>query len=112
MPAVMEAIDRMTTSEKFDAMSYLWSSLSKSGDSLVPDWHRRELAKTEARVAAGIERPIPLNEVLSPEWEAEIARRVDEVRSGSVNPIPFDDSLRRAYERIASIHSTKAALAQ
>ena len=59
MPAVMEAIDRMTTSEKFDAMNYLWSSLSKSGDNLVPDWHRRELAKTEARVAAGIERPIP-----------------------------------------------------
>jgi hypothetical protein len=59
MPAVMEAIDRMTTSEKFDAMSYLWSSLSMSGNSLVPDWHKRELAKTEARVAAGIERPIP-----------------------------------------------------
>ena len=40
-------------------MNYLWSSLYKSGDNLVPDWHRRELAKTEARVAAGIERPIP-----------------------------------------------------
>ena len=27
MPAVMEAIDRMTTSEKFETMEYLWSSL-------------------------------------------------------------------------------------
>jgi hypothetical protein len=59
MPAVMETIDKMTTSEKLDAMTYLWSSLSASGDSLVPEWHRNELAKTEARVAAGIERPIP-----------------------------------------------------
>ena len=59
MPAVAEAIDKMTTAEKFDTMNYLWSSLSISGDELVPDWHRRELEKTEARVAAGMERPIP-----------------------------------------------------
>ena len=59
MPAVAEAIDKMTTAEKFDTMNYLWSSLSFSGDELVPDWHRRELEKTEARVAAGMERPIP-----------------------------------------------------
>ena len=58
MPAVTEAIDKMTTAEKFDTMNYLWSSLSFSGDELVPDWHRRELEKTEARVAAGMERPI------------------------------------------------------
>ena len=61
MPAVAEAIDKMTTAEKFDTMNYLWSSLSFSGDELVPDWHRRELEKTEARVAAGMERPIPWN---------------------------------------------------
>ena len=59
MPAVAEAIDKMTTAEKFDTLSYLWSSLSISSDELVPDWHRRELEKTEARVAAGMERPIP-----------------------------------------------------
>ena len=58
MPAVMEAIDRMTTSEKFDTMNYLWSSLSASGDNLTPAWHERELARTAARVKAGNEHPI------------------------------------------------------
>ena len=58
MPAVMEAIDRMTTAEKFDTMNYLWASLSASGDNLSPAWHEHELAKTAARVKAGIERPI------------------------------------------------------
>ena len=59
MPAVMEAIDRMTTSEKLETMDYLWSSISSAGDNLSPAWHERELRKTEARVASGIERPIP-----------------------------------------------------
>ena len=59
MPSVMEAIDHMTTSEKLETMDYLWSSISSAGDNLSPAWHERELRKTEARVAAGIERPIP-----------------------------------------------------
>lgn len=58
MPAVMEAIDRMTTSEKLETMDYLVSSISSSGDTLSPAWHERELKKTEARVASGIEHPI------------------------------------------------------
>jgi hypothetical protein len=58
MPAVLEAIDKMTTSEKFDTMNYLWSSLSVVQSDMVPAWHRKELEKTEARVASGIERPI------------------------------------------------------
>ena len=62
MPAVKEAIDSMSTSEKFATMNYLWSSISASGDNLAPAWHEFELKKTEDRVAAGIERPIP--------WEA------------------------------------------
>ncbi len=61
MPAVMDAIDRMTTSEKFDTMNYLWSSLAASGSDLAPAWHQHELEKTAARVASGIERPIPWN---------------------------------------------------
>jgi len=59
MPAVMEAIDHMTTSEKFETIDYLLSSISKAGGNLPPAWHERELKKTQARVAAGIERPIP-----------------------------------------------------
>ena len=59
MPAVMEAIDNMSTSEKFQTMDYLWQSLSLKGDYFSPAWHQHELAKTEARVMAGQERPIP-----------------------------------------------------
>ena len=62
MPAVREAIDKMSTSEKFQTMDYLWQSLSSEGEALSPAWHQRELAETEARVACGQERPIP--------WEA------------------------------------------
>jgi hypothetical protein len=39
MPAVMEAIDRMSTAEKVDVMNYLWAAISKSGESFVPVWH-------------------------------------------------------------------------
>ena len=53
MPAVMEAIDRMSTSEKFETMDYLWQSLSADGENFSPAWHQHELAKTEARVASG-----------------------------------------------------------
>ena len=59
MPAVMEAIDHMTTSEKIETIDYLLSSISKTGGNPPPAWHERELKKTQARVAAGIERPIP-----------------------------------------------------
>jgi hypothetical protein len=59
MPAIHEAIDRMTTAEKFEAMDYLWASLSADTDSIPPAWHERELARTAERVASGAERPIP-----------------------------------------------------
>jgi len=59
MPVVMEAIDRMSMSEKFEMMDYLWQSLSSDGENFSPAWHQHELAKTESRVAAGQERPIP-----------------------------------------------------
>ena len=62
MPEVLEAIDKMTTSEKFETMDYILSSISANGDVLTLSWHERELLKTEARVAAGTERPMP--------WEA------------------------------------------
>lgn len=45
---------------------------------------------------------------LSPEWEHEIARRLQEVEEGAVAPVPFDDSLRRAYARIADLHAADA----
>ena len=39
MPAVMEAIDRMSTAEKVDVMNYLWAAIFQSGERFVPVWH-------------------------------------------------------------------------
>ena len=39
MPAVMEAIDKMTTEEKVEVMNYLWGTLAASGEQFVPVWH-------------------------------------------------------------------------
>ena len=74
MPAVMEAIDHMTTSEKFETMDYLVSSISAAGENL------------------------------SDEWRSEVARRHEEVLRGDVDLVPFDESLRKAFARVASVH--------
>lgn len=47
-------------------------------------------------------------EPLSPEWENEITRRLKELEDGTVAPVPFDESLRRAYARIADLHAADA----
>ena len=39
MPAVIEAIDKMSTAEKVDVMNSLWAVLSRSGERFVPVWH-------------------------------------------------------------------------
>ncbi len=39
MPAVMEAIDRMTPEEKVEVMNYLWGTMVASGERFVPVWH-------------------------------------------------------------------------
>jgi len=76
MPAVMEAIDHMTTSEKFETIEYLVSSISAAGEDL-PE-----------------------------EWRSEVARRHEEVLNGDVDLVPFDESLRKAFSRIASVHAS------
>ena len=48
---------------------------------------------------------------LSPEWEAELAKRLKEVEDGTVECEPFDETLRRAYERIAAMHASNMAFA-
>jgi len=45
MPSVMEAIDRMSTSEKVVVMNYLWASLSSTGERFVPVWHVERAGK-------------------------------------------------------------------
>ena len=54
MPAVMEAIDRMTAEEKIQTMDYLWSQIESSEAEFVPPpWHGQELARREALYQAG-----------------------------------------------------------
>jgi len=59
MPMLKDAIDRMNVAEKFQVMDYLWESLSRDNADIMPAWHLEELRATEARVAAGVEHPIP-----------------------------------------------------
>lgn len=52
MPAVMEAIDRMTAEEKIQTMDYLWSQIESSNVGFTPPpWHGQELARREAHPA-------------------------------------------------------------
>ena len=46
MPAVMEAIDRMTTAEKVEVMNYLWGTVVSSGERFVPVWHIEDFEGT------------------------------------------------------------------
>ena len=75
MPAVMDAIDHMTTSEKFETFDYLVASISAAGENL------------------------------SDEWRSEVARRHKEILQGGVNLVPFDESLRKALARVSSVHT-------
>ena len=54
MPAVLQAIDAMSSEEKVRTMDYLWSSLESSDDSYQPPaWHSRELARRQKLYAEG-----------------------------------------------------------
>ena len=65
---------------------------------------RRDFAQQEEVCA-------PSSDSLSPEWEAELAKRLKEVEDGTVECEPFDETLRRAYERIAAMHTSNMAFA-
>jgi hypothetical protein len=50
-------IEKMSRTEKLQAMEAIWADLSKSETDLEsPAWHNDVLKETEARVAAGRER--------------------------------------------------------
>ena len=53
MPAVMEAIDRMSPDERVKTMEYLWAAMTAAPES--PAWHGDILAERRRRVAAGEE---------------------------------------------------------
>ena len=50
-------IEKMSRTEKLQAMEAIWADLSKSEAEVEsPAWHAKVLRETEARVAAGQER--------------------------------------------------------
>ena len=67
--------------------------------------------ETTKRVFSLQEEAHAPSDSLSPEWEAELSKRLKEVENGMVECEPFDETLRRAYERIAAIHASNMAFA-
>ena len=54
MPAVMQKIDEMSTSERVQVMDYLWTSLEAPSSGYEPPaWHGQELARREKLYADG-----------------------------------------------------------
>lgn len=43
MPAIMDAIDKMTTAEKLDVMNYLWKAVAADGEMPIPVWRIADL---------------------------------------------------------------------
>jgi hypothetical protein len=60
--AIALPLHQMSRLEKLSAMEVLWEDLSRDEKALEsPVWHETALRETEARVAAGAEKPV--------EWE-------------------------------------------
>ena len=62
MPAVMEAIDRMTPDERVKTMEYLWAVMTAVADPEPPAWHGSVLAERRRRAQSGEEEFITISE--------------------------------------------------
>ena len=49
MPAVMEAIDRMSPDERVKAVEYLWAAMTAVAEPESPAWHGDILAERRRR---------------------------------------------------------------
>ena len=76
MPAVMEAIDKMTSDERVKTMEYLWAAMTASAAPEPPTWHGDILAERRRRVAAGEEKFIPLEETMRQLREEIACKRI------------------------------------
>lgn len=63
------------------------------------------------RVYTQREEACASSDSLPPKWESEIGCRLKEVEDDLVECEPFDETLRKAYERIAAIHASNMAFA-
>jgi len=62
MPAVMEAIDRMSATERVKTLEYLWAAMTAVAAPEPPPWHADVLEERRRRVAAGDESFMSLEE--------------------------------------------------
>ena len=62
MPAVMEAIDRMTPDERVKTMEYLWAVMTAVADPEPPAWHGSVLTERRRRAQSGEEEFITIAE--------------------------------------------------
>lgn len=62
MPAVMEAIDNMSATERVKTMEYLWAVMTSAVAPEPPSWHSDVLSERRRRVAAGEELFMSLDE--------------------------------------------------
>jgi len=53
MPAVMEAIDRMSPDDRVRTMEYLWAAMTAAAAPEPPAWHGDVLAERRRRVDSG-----------------------------------------------------------
>ncbi len=62
MPAVLEAIDRMSSDERIMTMEYLWSAMTAAASPEPPAWHADVLAERRRRAESGEEEFISVAE--------------------------------------------------
>ena len=53
MPAVLEAIDKMSVSEKVNTMEYIWNALAAHYTESTPAWHAEVLEARRRKVDSG-----------------------------------------------------------
>ena len=64
MPAVMEAIDHMSSEERVKTMEYLWAAMTAAAEPDPPVWHGDVLAARRSRAESGEEEFIPFEDAM------------------------------------------------
>ena len=53
MPVVLDAIDKMSVSEKVNTMEYIWNALMSHDTAEAPAWHADVLAARRRKIERG-----------------------------------------------------------